>query len=109
MPERFLLQILRNLVTHGILRSTRGVEGGYTLMKPPEEISLLDIIEAIEGPMAAGEIDGEEGFPPESQVRLNEALDQLADTARRQLESIKFSELLAAPPPPAKQGPRHAK
>ena len=31
MPERFLLQILRNLVTHGILRSTRGVDGGYTL------------------------------------------------------------------------------
>ena len=29
MPERFLLQILRNLVTHGILRSTRGVDGGY--------------------------------------------------------------------------------
>ena len=31
MPERFLLQILRNLVAHGILGSTRGVDGGYTL------------------------------------------------------------------------------
>lgn len=29
MPERFLLQILRNLVAHGILASTRGVDGGY--------------------------------------------------------------------------------
>ncbi len=45
MPERFLLQILRNLVTHGILRSTRGVDGGYALTRPPEDISLLDVIE----------------------------------------------------------------
>ena len=41
MPERFLLQILRNLVAHGILSSTRGVDGGYTLDRAPEEISLL--------------------------------------------------------------------
>src|SRR5947207_12577906 len=50
MPERFLLQILRNLVTHGILRSTRGVDGGYALVKPADQISLLEVIEAIEGP-----------------------------------------------------------
>ena len=48
MPERFLLQILRSLVTHGILRSTRGVDGGYALVRPAEEISLLEVIEAIE-------------------------------------------------------------
>ena len=41
MPERFLLQILRNLVTHGILRSTRGVDGGYALVRPADEISLF--------------------------------------------------------------------
>ena len=51
MPDRFLLQILRNLVSHGVLRSTRGVVGGYTLARRPEEISLLDIIEAVEGPV----------------------------------------------------------
>src|ERR671910_748696 len=50
MPERFLLQILRSLVTHGILRSARGVDGGYALVKPADQISLLEVIEAIEGP-----------------------------------------------------------
>src|SRR5580698_8195016 len=50
MPERFLLQILRHLVTHGILNSTRGVDGGYALERNAEDISLLDIIEAIDGP-----------------------------------------------------------
>ena len=34
MPERFLLQVLRHLVTHGILHSTRGVDGGYSLNRP---------------------------------------------------------------------------
>src|ERR1700680_2225111 len=53
MPERFLLQILRHLVTHGILHSTRGVDGGYALERKPEEISLLDVIEAIDGPLSA--------------------------------------------------------
>jgi Rrf2 family protein len=96
MPERFLLQILRSLVTHGILRSTRGVDGGYALTRPPEEISLLDIIEAIEGPMDTGDRSGN-GLPVESQERLHVALRQITDIARQQLESIKFSQLLEPP------------
>ncbi|HCK41974.1 MAG TPA: Rrf2 family transcriptional regulator, partial [Planctomycetaceae bacterium] len=51
MPERFLLQVLRNLVNHGILKSTRGVEGGYSLHRPISEITLLHIIEATDGPL----------------------------------------------------------
>jgi Rrf2 family protein len=51
MPERFFLQIVRSLVTHGILSSTRGVVGGYFLQRAPEDISLLDLVEAIEGPL----------------------------------------------------------
>src|SRR5262245_36927551 len=43
MPERFLLQILRGLVNHGLLSSTRGVEGGYCLTRPPQEITLYDV------------------------------------------------------------------
>jgi len=52
MPERFLLQILRSLVTKGLLRSNRGVHGGYRLNCPAEEISLLDVLEAVEGNVA---------------------------------------------------------
>jgi Rrf2 family protein len=96
MPERFLLQILRNLVTHGILRSTRGVDGGYTLTRPPEDISLLDVIEAIEGPLDAGEA-GSDGLPELSQARLQTALREITATSREQLEAIKFSQLLQPP------------
>ena len=51
MPKRFLLQILRSLVTQGILKSTRGVVGGYVLARPTDEITLLEILEAIDGPI----------------------------------------------------------
>ncbi|HEV7281520.1 MAG TPA: Rrf2 family transcriptional regulator [Pirellulaceae bacterium] len=50
MPERFLLQILRALANAGLLRSSRGIEGGFGLARRPEEVSLLEILEAVEGP-----------------------------------------------------------
>ncbi|MHB8969054.1 MAG: RrF2 family transcriptional regulator [Pirellulaceae bacterium] len=96
MPERFLLQILRSLVTHGILRSTRGVDGGYTLVRSPDEVSLLEVIEAIEGPLNPGE-PATEGMSEESQWRLHEALRSVTNDSRRQLEAIKLSQLLKPP------------
>ncbi len=96
MPERFLLQILRSLVTHGILRSTRGVDGGYSLVRSPSEVSLLEVIEAIEGPLTSGE-PMTEGAIEDSQMRLREALRSVTDNSRRQLEAIKLSQLLEPP------------
>jgi Rrf2 family protein len=94
MPERFLLQILRSLVTHGILQSTRGVEGGYSLERSPEQISLLDIIEAIDGPLHS-KITLADALPNGSQERLRAALYSVASTARQQLDQVKLSSLLA--------------
>ncbi|HHW06451.1 MAG TPA: Rrf2 family transcriptional regulator [Clostridia bacterium] len=52
IPMRYLLKTLRSLVKAGILHSFRGPEGGYALAKEPHEISLLDVVEAVEGPIA---------------------------------------------------------
>ena len=94
MPERFLLQILRHLVTHGILHSTRGVDGGYSLERKPEEISLLDVIEAIDGPVVSA-------FPPLQgarmagiEDRLRRSLEVMVISSRRHLDAIKMSDLL---------------
>jgi Rrf2 family protein len=97
MPERFLLQILRSLVTHGILQSTRGVEGGYSLLKPPEEISILEIIEAIDGPLGSS-FPAAEGLDVAAHARLQSALHEVACSARRQLQSIKLSEIVRREP-----------
>ena len=104
MPERFLLQILRNLVTHGILHSTRGVDGGYTLERSPEDISLLDVIEAIDGPITPS-IPSREGLATGSQERLQDALEQVTSTAREQLSAIKLSQLMLPPAPQTNSTP----
>ena len=49
MPERYVLQLLRKLVNAGVIRSTRGRDGGFRLAKPAAKVSLLEIIEAIDG------------------------------------------------------------
>ncbi|MCA9149596.1 MAG: Rrf2 family transcriptional regulator [Planctomycetales bacterium] len=93
MPERFLLQILRSLVTHGILQSTRGVEGGYTLIKPPEDVSLLEIIEAIDGPIG-GQFPANGGLDERSLERLTSALDDVTSSARQKLHAVKLSQII---------------
>jgi Rrf2 family protein len=52
IPSSFMAKILRRLVQARLLRSSRGVNGGFTLARPGAEISLLDMVEAIEGPLA---------------------------------------------------------
>jgi len=96
MPERFLLQILRNLVARGILDSTRGVEGGYTLERSPEGISLLEVIEAIDGPLIAT-LPCSEGLPAESKSKLVGALSEVTELARQELDSVKLADLLPRP------------
>jgi Rrf2 family protein len=96
MPERFLLQILRHLVAHGVLESTRGIEGGYMLERDPEEVSLLEVIEAVDGPLVMG-LPMVDGLPVESKSFLKQALADLTAEARRELGSITLNQLLPEP------------
>lgn len=48
IPQRFLVQILLQLKGAGLVASTRGAAGGYQLARPPEEISLAEVINAID-------------------------------------------------------------
>ncbi len=52
IPKEFLSKIIQKLKKEKILKSIRGIKGGYSLIKKPEEISLLDIILIFEGPPA---------------------------------------------------------
>jgi Rrf2 family protein len=49
IPPRFLVQILLQLKGAGLVASTRGAAGGYRLFRPPQEISLADVIEVVDG------------------------------------------------------------
>ena len=50
-PPKFLHQVLNNLARAGLLVCRRGATRGYELARPPEQISLLDVFEVIEGPL----------------------------------------------------------
>jgi Rrf2 family protein len=52
IPTSFMAKILRSLVRARLLRSSRGVNGGFALALPPSDINMLDIVEAIEGPLS---------------------------------------------------------
>jgi Rrf2 family protein len=52
IPPKFLENILQDLKQSGLVQSRRGAEGGYWLARPAAEISLADVIRAVEGPLA---------------------------------------------------------
>ena len=49
IPEPFTRKVLQSLVQAGFLTATRGPQGGYVLTRPPEEVSILEIIKAVDG------------------------------------------------------------
>lgn len=53
IPPNFLENILADLRNSGIVASRRGAEGGYWLAKPANEVSLADVIRAVDGPLAS--------------------------------------------------------
>ena len=55
LPQPYLEQILLALKGSGLVRSKRGVGGGYVLARPPEEIRLSDIVSAVDGPITVGD------------------------------------------------------
>lgn len=55
LPQPYLEQILLALKGAGLVRSKRGVGGGYILARPPEEITLGQIVSAVDGPIQAGD------------------------------------------------------
>jgi Rrf2 family protein len=51
LPREFLAKILKVLAGRGLVRSSRGAHGGYQLARPARDISFLDVIESVEGPV----------------------------------------------------------
>lgn len=92
VPARFLVQILLQLKGAGFVASTRGASGGYQLVRPPERISLGEVMSVIEGadePIASS-------ASPESQWGkvLQAAWQEVADVERRALQAITFADLV---------------
>ncbi|MGH8900500.1 MAG: Rrf2 family transcriptional regulator [Egibacteraceae bacterium] len=89
IPATFLVRILTDLRRAGIVRSQRGAEGGYRLARDPGEITLADVIRAVEGPLAEIHGDQPQDLSYEgAAAALREVWIALRATERQVLESV---------------------
>jgi Rrf2 family protein len=92
LPESYLAKIFQDLARSRLLMSHRGAKGGFSLVSNPQEINLLQIIEAVEGPIAIAPcLDTREGC---ERVELCEIFGVL-DSAQAQMVSILENTTLA--------------
>jgi Rrf2 family protein len=95
IPERFLLKVLKPLVSAGVLRSIKGPNGGYQLARSPGDISMLEIVEAVDGRMR-GQAPFDAKSNPALNGKLGDICNQSAEAVRKTLEKIRMSELVGA-------------
>jgi Rrf2 family iron-sulfur cluster assembly transcriptional regulator len=91
LPQPYLEQILLSVKGAGLVRSKRGVGGGYVLARPPEEITLADIVAAVEGPQI---LMAEHPDHCEGHCILQEVWVGVDNESRRILERVTLSELV---------------
>jgi len=102
LPRQFLQNILNQLRRAGLVTSQRGSEGGYRLARPASEISLADVMRAVEGPLA--EVRGDR---PEATVykgsaeHLQEVWVAVRASLRSVLENVTLAEVVSGRLPPA--------
>lgn len=96
MPKRYLLQILRDLVTKGILESVPGVSGGYQLSKRADSITLFDIVDAVDGPIEP-RVPHDAGLSSSVREQLLVQMTKVSATFQQQLRSVTVAELAKHP------------
>jgi Rrf2 family cysteine metabolism transcriptional repressor len=92
IPQRFLVQILLQLKGAGLVASTRGASGGYQLVRPPEEITLGEVIRVIEGPPTVEDADATAKRSPAAQVLL-QTWGEISTAQQEMLDRVTFADL----------------
>ena len=94
MPYAFLVKIMFRLAQAGILRSKRGPHGGFSLAQPAKEISLLEIIEAVEGPGNKFHGIFEQAKKQRFAINMEAICNKAADQGMAILKKAKLSDLV---------------
>ena len=95
IPLEYLLKILQQLVRASVLRSKRGPRGGFFLAVDAEKITLLQIIEAVDGPMVTAMHLAEQTNNVKFSVRMEEICQKATYQAKSIFENAKLSDLIA--------------
>ena len=95
LPESYLAKIFQDLARNRLLMSHRGAKGGFSLVNDPQEISLLQIIEAVEGPIAIAPcLDVREGCERADECELYYTLDVAQSQMVSVLRGTSLSDLV---------------
>ncbi len=93
-PQTFLAKIFQSFAKTGIVNSYRGTGGGFTLGRPPEEISLREVVEAVEGPIAPNRcLIGRGGCDRGAQCNVHPVWRTVQSQVVQILDSVSFAEL----------------
>jgi Rrf2 family protein len=92
IPARFLEQIFQDLKRAGIVASKRGPQGGYSLARLPERISLGDVVRALEGAIALAEEGATDKGPPSRRV-TDAVFRDLSASIQRCFDDVSISDI----------------
>jgi len=98
IPENYLYQLLITLRKAGVIRSRRGPQGGHMLARPPEQITLAEVVAILEGPISPTlcSQDGvENDCPFGERCAVREVWLGITDVMRQTLEATTFAALAA--------------
>lgn len=93
IPERFLLKVLKPLVSEGVLKSIKGPNGGYRMSKKADDVTLLDIVQAVDGPIRGQAPLTEENKKNPLDTKLQNVCNSAAESLKTALKKVKVSEL----------------
>lgn len=99
IPETFLSKIFQRLVRSGLIRSRRGFRGGFHLARPASQITLREVIEALQGPLANLPFEGRSGVPSfadRARGTIHQVLRDAQNRVRAVFEEITVADLAAA-------------
>lgn len=108
-PPRFLYRILRRLVDSKLLSGVSGPGGGYRLARPAREITLLEIVMAVEGPQTASVLEPVCRTHQPAIDAVNQVCQESADHFSAKLESTTLAQLLKAKPAKKRTAKKPAK
>lgn len=95
IPERFLLKVLKPLVSARVLLSVKGPNGGYRLARSPSDITMLEILEAVDGPIRGQSPFGKDEMEGPLNHKLETICKQTADQMRKHLEKVRLTDLVS--------------
>ena len=95
IPRQYLEQLLGSLRRNGLIRSVRGANGGYQIAKPPDEISMLDVIDAMEGPLVLNDcISDDTQCAKANQCRVRNVWERLTESINSELAKVTLKDML---------------